>query len=315
MKVVVKLLATFVLFMTSAEAMAWNMAGHMLTGSFVYQELAQSGNHAVLQRVTEVLREHPDYDTRWAATLSRAKSEEEETHLLLILAARWPDDARDDEEQHRAVWHYVSFPFGKGPTPGTNYDPKATPANLVQAYLLAADKVRGGVVSENPSETAIALCWLLHLGGDAHQPLHAVSMFSKRFPDGDQGGNKQYVRAVTNGQPLNLHSLWDGLVIGSHRIAAVRNEATRLRASFPASQFPEAAVLDPLTWTRDESFGLAKSAAYLDGKLRSTVKSRQDDAPVLPEGYMGNAKAIAEQRISLASHRLAATLRQLMPPQ
>ena len=31
---------------------------------------------------------------------------------------------------------------------------------------------------------AIALCWLLHLYGDLHQPLHCVARFSPEFPDG-----------------------------------------------------------------------------------------------------------------------------------
>src|SRR5262245_48474805 len=33
------------------------------------------------------------------------------------------------------------------------------------------------------------LVWLIHLVGDAHQPLHATARFSKTFPDGDAGGN------------------------------------------------------------------------------------------------------------------------------
>lgn len=293
------------------QANAWNMAGHMLTGAMVYQELAGANDQQVLRQVVEILREHPDYDTRWAAALARAKSPEEEAQTLLMLAARWPDDARDDDEQHRPTWHYVSFPFGPGPMPVTKYDSSAAPENLVQAFHLASDKVARRF-SADPAERAIALCWLLHLGGDAHQPLHAVSMYGQRFPKGDKGGNKQYVRTEFNGQPVNLHSVWDGLVIGSQRFQRVQNEAVRLRNQFPASSFPEAAELNPVAWTRSESFELAKSKAYLGGKLRSVLEEQQQRAPVLPATYLDEAKNLAERRISLAGYRLVGVLNKLL---
>jgi len=38
----------------------------------------------------------------------------------------------------------------------------------------------------------------------------------------------------------------------------------------------------------------------------------QAAAPVLPDGYLENAKAVAELRISLASHRISGVLAQLL---
>jgi len=164
--------------------------------------------------------------------------------------------------------------------------------------------------AERAQQRAVALCWLLHLAGDAHQPLHAISYFSGRYPKGDKGGNLQYVRPDAQGRPVNLHSLWDGLVIGSQRLRVVQQEATRLREQFPASGLPEVTVLDPVVWTQHESYPLAKTEAYLNRSLRTSTDENR--APALPVGYLANAKQVAERRIALAGHRMSGLLGQLL---
>ena len=311
MNMLLKSIAVLAIVLSSLQVNAWNMAGHMVTGSFVYQELKD--NKPMMAKLVAILEEHPEFDTRWAGPLSRAKSEDDRARILLTLAARWPDDARDDEDQHQPYWHFVSFPYPAkaGPVPSLKYDPVAHPENLVQAFRLAADRVAERVPVD-AQERAIALCWLLHLGGDAHQPLHAVAVYGKRFPKGDKGGVKQYVRAEENKAPVNLHTLWDGLVIGSQRTMDVRHVSAALRGNFPKSDFVELDNLDPVVWTRDESYPLARSRAYLDGKLRTKLKDHQQSARVVPDGYLNDAKAIAQRRMALASHRLAAVISQLV---
>jgi hypothetical protein len=49
---------------------------------------------------------------------------------------------------------------------------------------------------------AIALCWVLHLVGDIHQPLHAAALFSKDSLKGDRGGNAAFM--PWRGKPENL---------------------------------------------------------------------------------------------------------------
>jgi hypothetical protein len=38
------------------------------------------------------------------------------------------------------------------------------------------------------ADKAVAVCWLMHLVGDIHQPLHAVSYYDDDHPKGDRGG-------------------------------------------------------------------------------------------------------------------------------
>lgn len=130
-----------VAFVFSANAVAWNMARHMLTGAFVYQELKQN-KPDLLQEVLAILKEHPEYDTRWAGPLSRV-AEDKQDQALLMLAARWPDDARDDPDEHHATWHYVSFPYGKGTWPNANRPKKAQIGHVTQQHAYHLSQQRG----------------------------------------------------------------------------------------------------------------------------------------------------------------------------
>ena len=64
--------------------------------------------------------------------------------------------------------------------------------------------------SASNANRAVALCWILHIVGDMHQPLHNVALFSKPyFPNGDRGGND--ISVLEGDQTKNLHWWWDGL--------------------------------------------------------------------------------------------------------
>lgn len=70
------------------------------------------------------------------------------------------------------------------------------------------------------SEKAVHQCWVLHLVGDAHQPLHSSALVSRTtFPDGDRGGNLIKVGSS------NLQSLWDRLLPKEKTVGAVLMDA------------------------------------------------------------------------------------------
>jgi S1/P1 nuclease len=48
------------------------------------------------------------------------------------------------------------------------------------------------------------LTWILHLVGDAHQPLHASGRYTRQIPNGDGGGNAQQVIPAP-GEAMALH--------------------------------------------------------------------------------------------------------------
>ncbi len=81
------------------------------------------------------------------------------------------------------------------------------PQHALAALKQALGVLRGGK-AEDPDK-AVALCWLLHLVGDLHQPLHAATLLARAeslpksgfdpapdfaAPGGDEGGNRLAVR-------------------------------------------------------------------------------------------------------------------------
>jgi hypothetical protein len=175
--------------------------------------------------------------------------------------------------------------------------------NVLQAIKYSQDVLVGPA---GPDAKALAYCWLFHLVGDIHQPLHAVSLYSaSRFPEGDRGGNSIPLR-----RGRNLHALWDGLLGRDDRLNRVVGEVAELRGRYPDED--AANEMDPLHWAQ-ESRALAESFAYNDIILNA-VRTTQLTPIELPTSYMQQAGAIARQRVIAAGVRLGALLKANTPP-
>jgi hypothetical protein len=96
------------------------------------------------------------------------------------------------------------------------------------------------------------------------------------------------------------------------------NEATvlRNRPEFAKGQLTEVASSDFAAWAK-EGYEIATNVAYQNGRLCGTPKGQRKecregiDATVLPSGYAGIAKRIADRRIVLAGYRLATVLERI----
>jgi len=168
--------------------------------------------------VGQLLRQHPDYE-RWQA---RAHGGDPELTAFLE-ASTWPDDIRKDRRfyttgreeptatlpgfpdmERRLHWHYVDRPVN----PGAGTGPAA---GVIDRQLAVLARIVGDRQA-TMAERAYALPWLIHLVGDAHQPLHAASRYG---PDGqsDNGGNlvsivNPFAARYTS---MSLHRYWDDL--------------------------------------------------------------------------------------------------------
>ncbi len=84
-----------------------------------------------------------------------------------------------------------------------------------------------------------------------------------------------------------------------------------IRRRYPRGTLSELATTpaesDFRVWAESESFSLAKTQAYLDGRLAGSPE--RDASPVLPAGYARAAKPVAERRLALSAYRLADLLR------
>lgn len=274
----------------------------MVHGALVFDILRVSSPET-LRGVLSVLRQHPHYSTLWMPQLQdQTASQDEIDKRLLELAARWPDDIRNDDRYHRGEWHYINLPL-VGPGQDAP-DLSLEGENVLSAFVQNLKIYRE---SASVSEQAVALCWLLHLSGDLHQPLHVSTFVDQdRFAQGDRGGTRFYVRAEPEGRPVSLHALWDGLVIGSRRFRAVEQRAALLLLDPAlADQGADGGVND---WIQ-ESYRLAGKAYWFEGVLlEGRPESAAHRALPLPEGYLSAAQQIAEQRMVQAAYRLGRLL-------
>jgi hypothetical protein len=299
---------TFVVaVLIAAPCGAWNRAGHMVSGAFVHT-LLERNNPQALAHWTAVLKRHPHYESRWWEGVERAMPEDRDQSVWM-LAARWPDDIRGDPDYDRPEWHYINYPYRPAGQPEGVATVGPADVNIVTAFRANLEVLKG---SAPDHEQAVALCWLLHLVGDVHQPLHTVKLFTTEFPApvGDRGGTLFYIRATAESDVISLHKFWDDLILGSEDFRAARNAAIRIRSAHPPSTLTELAKqpaeADFRGWAEVEGLALARSQVYLEGRLSGSASI--EVGPVLPKGYAKDAQPVAEHRLALAAHRLASLI-------
>src|SRR5215510_3667413 len=219
----------------------------MLSGIITYQVLQQE-NPPIIEKVKAVLEKHPLYANQWQARLQDV-SVADHSLVLFMQAARWADDIRSNDKQHRAPWHYINWPFKPDGQPPSVQTREPEPVNILTAMAENERIVRNGT---DPERKAIALAWLFHLVGDIHQPLHTVQLFTVEYPQGDRGGNEICVRVTQSGQSMDLHKFWDGVITSSSNLTRLRNEATALRnrQEFQRSQLTELASTEFESWAK-----------------------------------------------------------------
>lgn len=295
-----------VLLAVSQPVMAWSKPGHMVSAAIAYEEL-QAREPRLAPRIAELMAQHPDRGS-FEVAINGAKDEERLRRLFAEIA-RWPDDVRGGAYDH-PTWHYASKPIVDPSNPAATAPADAFAGSAIEAFALNA-KVAGDVRAP-ASERAVALCWIFHLVGDIHQPLHAADWHSSRYPEGDLGGNRQYVLDPQTHQPVSLHAYWDGVIGRSGEVGPAFERGRELRARYPRSRFTEIAaqpgVNDFVAWAM-ESYALARSQAY--GSALSTSPT-PEKAPALSAAYIADSTAIAERQVTLAGYRLADWLRVLV---
>ena len=142
------------------------------------------------------------------------------------------------------------------------------------------------------------LVWTIHLVGDAHQPLHAVSRFTREIPDGDAGGNAEAVIPAT-GETIALHAYWDRVFGGySTPYGAVADADAKDGLASVAVDADAAQVLDPDVWVQ-ESADLARRIGYAP-----PIGPGKDPA-MLTRDYETATRNTARSRAALAAARLA----------
>jgi hypothetical protein len=104
----------------------------MLSAAIAYQALHQESPQSI-DKVKAVLEKHPWYANQWQARLQDVPVVDHDL-VLFMQAARWADDIRtNDKQQHRALWHYINWPFKPEGQPATVQTRDPEPVNILTA--------------------------------------------------------------------------------------------------------------------------------------------------------------------------------------
>ena len=317
----VLLFAALAALSCTSSAWAWNDTGHKIASAIAWDNLTPE----VRARVVALLLKHPQYalylEDKTAAT------PEERLRSAFMTAGTWADIVRTPVGKNRLynhpTWHYVDFPYvvGKLPdgkiaeVPSADWKPGTDPANNLQAIQKCEAELQDPKLSDE--EKAVALAWLMHLIEDLHQPLHAVSMYSQEFPDGDRGGNLLMVNV--GGSVNNLHSIWDSMMGRYEDLKIINELVAKAVKDNPRQQLAEQLKkTDPKAWA-EESLQLAKEVVYQNGQLPYVSRQKFDadrkaPIPELPKDYLDKGRVLAAKRLALAGYRLADELNRLLAP-
>lgn len=301
--------------MFSSESLAWSMGGHRVTGVIAARVIAVSPAR-VIEALTLIMRSHPAAVAFESRVNEAGSDPAARLERLFAEMAQWPDEVRSGplKNYHRGSWHTIDIPFvAAGFKPA--FEPQVAAENLLTALRenarIAAD------LSAPAADRAVALCWIFHLVGDMHQPLHAATLFNAAFPDGDRHGGLFWVRPPWGNDAVSLHYFWDSVVQRSQKMPDVERTAAQLLNSYaPAAldemrERPYRGTDSFDRWAREESHRLAISESYRNGQLAGAAERR--NAPHLAEEYVVNARALAARRMALSGHRLAEVLRAIFP--
>lgn len=282
---------------------AWNAAGHRLVAAIAWDQLDEASR----TDVARLLRAHPDY-ARWQKRAGEKEWALQATdRVAFIESSTWSDDIRKDKrfydadrdqpteltpgfpdmERHRD-WHFVNRPLDGAP-PGLLLRETARGQLDRQLDVLAT---LIGSSQATFGDRAYALPWLVHLVGDAHQPLHACARPDTEDLQEDRISVTHSYRSRP--QSSTLHAFWDDLPGPPW----LRGE--RLDGAYSAllARYPRPVPSSPKEWI-EESWQIARHSAYPP----KTSTHREIDAE-----FMAQAQEIANRRVTEAGYRLAELL-------
>jgi S1/P1 Nuclease len=311
-----------ILTLTSMHsALAWDSVGHRLSAAVASHYL----NNATKSALIEILQQHPrfqqDFQQQMPTSISRG-DQEGQHDWLLGQAAFWPDITRSLQESerrkyNRANWHYIDGAWlrDQANVQGNTYLGIAPFADVTGATAESIDDeeqvdnimnaldYNTALLADSqsaPSQRAVALCWVLHLVGDIHQPLHVGSLYTaNRFSTGDRGGNG------IETEDRNLHARWDRAL----REAGVSSNLQAVLVQHSAT-LDRMGVQDAADWSRwmKESRALLLNTVY-SNEMKSAILRAERSAERLSEftldaDYVAAMEYHSRLRLALAGRRL-----------
>jgi hypothetical protein len=264
------------------------------------------------ERANALLKLNPYY-TNWKNQLNEAGYTQDLDAQIFMLAATWPDAIKTDasyisdgssggnrpegpeatknigysDKLMHKYWHFYDLPFSVGRTKL----PEIPSPNAV-TQIATCRKVLSSKASDELK--SYDLCWLLHMVGDVHQPLHCSTRVSDIAPLGDNGGNDVFVNSA--GNKMRLHWFWDSSLGGGDTIAAMKVADSLDNKTIAGSK-----DTNTKHWI-NESFQMCQKNVYIN-------PIRPGNGPFdITDQYRNDSVKLAQQRVQQAGERLATIL-------
>lgn len=235
-------------------AFAWGQKGHDVTAAIAERHLTPKARAAV-------------------DSLLDGKS--------IIYWANWLDNASHTPQYaYSKTWHYRNIDAGETYEAARRNDKgDVETAIRGEAQILASP-------SANREQKVTALKMIVHLVGDAHQPMHVGHL-------SDLGGNKWEVKWFET--PTNLHSVWDSNVVEAAHKWSYSEWVDQIDRITPEESVTISAGT-PADWVK-ETWGIC-----------TDVYATTPTSSTLSYDYTARWAPTVEQQLLRGGHRLAALL-------
>ena len=241
-------LAFLLFFCSSIQSFGWGRTGHHIVAEIAFKHLDETTQNNVL------------------CFLNGMSIED---------AATWMDDMRSNPSyNYMKPYHYINAGQGQ-------ILKRTTDDNIISIIEKSLQELKGSSLTNE--EIKVRLCYLFHLVGDLHQPLH----------DGyeiDKGGNT--IDLEFKGRKSNLHWLWDDGIIEHKKI----DLAMCLGYKQSNEELNSLSKIDILKWGQQTRSFLPQVYAF--------------NATNLDEQYLDMSATIIVSQLNIAGLRLASILKE-----
>lgn len=299
---------SMLLLISALSVSAWDDAGHKLSAYIAWQRMSPE----VREKAVKILLAAPEDSDLSVFYLQDSRSENAKKRELFMLAATWADIVRDRKfdvrykKYHKGNWHYADT-FWRSDNNKFEELQGFEEGGQAVVKLYEFDKMmRDAAVSD--ADKAIALAWILHLGGDIHQPLHTSARVTELEPKGDQGGNLFLLnpKDTPRERSENLHWFWDSIV---GRNLARKNDACdtdylppigdAMMKKYPFAKMQNNLALGNFDEWQKQSFKFNPTDVFSADLVRYEKPS---------EKYKKNAFRVSQQQLAMAGYRLGEML-------
>ncbi|MFD0751284.1 S1/P1 nuclease [Mucilaginibacter calamicampi] len=203
-------------------------------------------------------------------------------------ASTWADELRSDPTyRNTSSWHFLNLPSGLTYKAFTTNIESQKGDNL---YVALNRSIHVLSHDTNPIETRReALKFIIHLVGDAHQPMHVAGA-------ADKGGNTVQVRFDNKG--TNLHTLWDSRLIDHEGLSDVEMSIDYDKATTEQIKQWQSDIIMKWLW---ESY-----------QASSKIYATTSTGDKLGDDYYKTNIRIIQGRVQKAGIRLAGLLNELL---